>query len=137
MGKLRVAMLAPPWLMIPPKGYGGIEAVLDGLINGLKNLNVNVELFSIKPTKIKGIKNHYLYEEWQYHYIHRSLYDSLPILLAHLQFALNYIKKDGNFDIIHDHNGFLGPFISQYAKIADCRQLFTFCTVRHFRTITL
>ncbi len=25
---LRVAMLAPPWIPVPPDGYGGIEAVV-------------------------------------------------------------------------------------------------------------
>ncbi len=26
---LRIAMLAPPWLPVPPPGYGGIESVVD------------------------------------------------------------------------------------------------------------
>jgi hypothetical protein len=26
---LRIAMLAPPWIPVPPPGYGGIEAVVD------------------------------------------------------------------------------------------------------------
>ncbi|HEV8152187.1 MAG TPA: hypothetical protein VGP78_04600, partial [Solirubrobacteraceae bacterium] len=27
-GRLRVALLAPPWIPIPPPGYGGIELVI-------------------------------------------------------------------------------------------------------------
>jgi len=115
MSKLRVAIIAPPWISIPPKGYGGIEAVLDGLITGLKNHDVQVELFSIGKTKIRGVKVHSLYKTEQYHHIHKPMYESLPIIGAHLQYALNAIRADGKFDIIHDHNGFLGPQVLAWA----------------------
>jgi glycosyltransferase involved in cell wall biosynthesis len=32
---MRIAMIAPPWVAVPPKGYGGTEAVIDGLARGL------------------------------------------------------------------------------------------------------
>jgi glycosyltransferase involved in cell wall biosynthesis len=32
---LRIAIVAPPWLTVPPKGYGGTETVLDRLAAGL------------------------------------------------------------------------------------------------------
>ena len=38
--RLRVAMLAPPWLKIPVDGYGGVEAVIDGLVKGLVEQDV-------------------------------------------------------------------------------------------------
>lgn len=110
MSQMRVAMIAPPWLTIPPSGYGGIEAVLDGLLEALVKVGVQVELFTIKGTKApKGVKLHTFYKEEQYKDIHRPFYDSLPILAAHTQFALNRIRADGGFDIIHDHTYFLGP----------------------------
>lgn len=109
---LRIAMIAPPWLAIPPFGYGGIENVLDVLLPALNQLNIEVELFTIKKTKLKCAKQHYLYNDEQYRYIHQPIYESLPILLAHTMFALNHIRQSGNFDIIHDHNGFIGPFLA-------------------------
>lgn len=112
---LRVAMIAPPWLSIPPKGYGGIEAVLDGLISGLKKRGIKVELFSVGQTKIRGVKVHSIYETGQYDQIHKPMYEALPIIASHLQFALNTIKADGRFDVIHDHNGFLGPQVLGWA----------------------
>jgi glycosyltransferase involved in cell wall biosynthesis len=117
MSNLRVAMIAPPWLTIPPNGYGGIEEVVFSLIRELKKQNVDIELFSVGKTKIRGVKNHYLYDEGQYQHIHKPVYESLPIAIAHMQFALNYIEQDGTFDIIHDHNvnTYIGPFILQYA----------------------
>lgn len=32
---LRVAVVAPPWLALPIKGYGGIELVVEGLVRAL------------------------------------------------------------------------------------------------------
>lgn len=32
---MRVALIAPPWVAVPPRAYGGTEAVLDGLARGL------------------------------------------------------------------------------------------------------
>ena len=32
--RYRVAMLAPPWIPVPPPGYGGIEVVLSLLCEG-------------------------------------------------------------------------------------------------------
>ncbi len=115
MAKLRVAMIAPPWLSIPPNGYGGIEVVVDGLTRELTKLGVCVELFSIGRSRIKGVKSHSLYKDEQYHHIHKTIYESSPIVLAHLLFALDKIAADGKFDIIHDHNGFLGPAMLRWA----------------------
>lgn len=117
MSKLRVAIIAPPWLALPIKGYGGIELVLDGLIEGLVKLGVEVEVFGNGAHTTKGVKTHSLYKTEQYNYIHRPLYEALPIIAAHLQFALTHIKKDGKFDIIHDHTGFLGVQLLGWATL--------------------
>lgn len=112
---MRVAIIAPPWLALPIKGYGGIELVLEGLINGLINAGIDVEVFGNKERTMSGVKTHALYNKEQYLDIHRPMYESLPILAAHMQYSLNQIKNDGNFDIIHDHNGFFGPGLLAWA----------------------
>lgn len=43
---LRVGILAPPWLPVPPAAYGGTENVLDGLARGLRAAGHQVLLFS-------------------------------------------------------------------------------------------
>lgn len=116
MSRLRVAMIAPPWLALPIKGYGGIELVMEGLIKGLIDAGVDVVVYANGARKLRGVSTHYLYKTEQYPEIHRPMYESLPILGAHLQFALNAIKADGNFDIIHDHNGFYGPQLLAWAS---------------------
>lgn len=102
-------MIAPPWLPVPPDGYGGIENVLDALVPALMKQGVDVELFTIGESQIRATKNHWLYEKGQYEHIHRPQYDTLPITAAHVLFALNTVRQDGGFDIIHDHNWFSGP----------------------------
>ncbi len=32
---LRIAMLAPPWIPVPPPGYGGVESVVGALTEAL------------------------------------------------------------------------------------------------------
>lgn len=108
-------MLAPPWLPIPPEGYGGIENVLKGLIPNLIKLGVDVEVFATGDTTIESSKLHWLYPTGQYEEIHNPIFLGSPVIVAHLLFALNAIEKDGNFDVIHDHNGFFGPLAVEFA----------------------
>src|ERR1700722_8517745 len=42
---LRVAMLAPPWLSVPPSGYGGVESVVSALTEALVRRGHHVTLF--------------------------------------------------------------------------------------------
>ena len=112
---MRVAIISTPWLALPIKGYGGIELVLEGLVKGLKAAGVDVEVFGNTERTMPGIKTQGIYKIEQYPDIHRAMYESLPILAAHMQFSLNKIKKDGGFDIIHDHNGFFGPELLAWA----------------------
>src|SRR5579875_2926158 len=43
---LRIAMLAPPWIPVPPSGYGGIEAVVDAITRELVRRGHEVTLFA-------------------------------------------------------------------------------------------
>lgn len=103
-------MIAPPWLKIPPDGYGAIEYILEYLSEELPKLGVEIVLFTIGATKLrlKGVKKLYYYQDEQYEHIHKTLYDAVNIPLTQSLFALNAIKKAGDFDIIHDHTFHLG-----------------------------
>lgn len=112
---LRVAIIATPWLSVPPKGYGGIEAVIDGLVKGLMAAGVEVEIFGVGRRKLHGAKVHPVETEEQFHHIHDPWYKVLPLVGGHVQQALKMIEADGNFDIIHDHNGHIGPQVLSWA----------------------
>lgn len=108
-------MITPPWLALPIKGYGGIELVVQGLVKGLIELGVEVEIFGNGARTMRGVKTHSLYKEEQFQHVEQPYYDVIPILHAHMSYSLNKIKKDGKFDIIHDHNTFLGSTLFSYA----------------------
>jgi len=44
--RLKVAMVAPPWISVPPPGYGGIEAVIGPLCDALVERGHDVTLFA-------------------------------------------------------------------------------------------
>src|SRR3954468_16689305 len=52
--QLRIAMLAPPWIPIPPPGYGGIEFVVALLTDALVDRGHDVELFCAPGSRSKG-----------------------------------------------------------------------------------
>lgn len=90
--------------------------VLDSLIKGLVKQGVEVEVFGVAQRPIPGAKFHSLYKEEQYEYIGEPMYDTaLVIPSAHMQWALRKIEEDGKFDIIHDHNNYLGPLLLSWA----------------------
>lgn len=107
--RLKVAIIAPPWLAIPVKGYGGIELVIQGLVNGLRKQDVEVHLFANGARKISGVKTYSLFDEEQFGHIYEPYFESAAIVNAHLLMARNEIVRQGDFDIIHDHTPHLGP----------------------------
>ena len=117
---LRVAMIAPPWLAMPIKGYGGIELVIQSLVDELKRMDgVQVEVFANGARRIAGVKTHSIYNKELFDTIDFPYYDApLQIMQAHLNNALRLIEEDGGFDIIHDHNPYIGPaFFSPVSRI--------------------
>ena len=43
---MKVAIIAPPWVPVPPPAYGGTEAVFDNLARGLADVGHDVLLFA-------------------------------------------------------------------------------------------
>lgn len=117
MGKLRVAVVAPPWIALPVKGYGGIEMVLEGLVRSLQRQDIDVELFANGQRTMRSIPTHSLYKTEQFHNIYKPYYESFPIVSAHMMYTLNYIKEQGNFDIIHSHIPHVGPVFWSLATL--------------------
>lgn len=113
-------MIAPPWLAMPIKGYGGIELVVEGLVDELKQRDdVEVVVFANGARKIKRVKTYSTYSKELFETIDFPYYDApLQIMQTHLNFALKTIEEDGEFDIIHDHNPYIGPaFFSPVSRI--------------------
>jgi glycosyltransferase involved in cell wall biosynthesis len=96
---MKIAHIAPPWIAIPPKNYGGTEVVLYNLIEEQVAQGHNVTLFAPGDarTSAKLIS-----------FFPRSLIESgVPWsghlkAYYHLHQAVEYIKSH-DFDIIHTH----------------------------------
>jgi glycosyltransferase involved in cell wall biosynthesis len=109
MKRLKVAMIAPAWLTVPAKGYGGTEAMIHMLCRGLAEAGVYVELFTVKGSVTPASRYHWTYREEQYCHLKDTMYDAAAIPAAHILGAIERIRQAGNFDVIHDHNVIFGP----------------------------
>jgi glycosyltransferase involved in cell wall biosynthesis len=105
---------------MPVEGYAGLERVVEALVKCLVRKGIEVEIFGVKGKKsLFGAKVHGITEKEQFESILRPMYDySLAIPCAHMLKSLRKIQEDGGFDIIHDHNYFIGP--SMLANSAGC-----------------
>jgi glycosyltransferase involved in cell wall biosynthesis len=98
---MKIAMLAPPWIKIPPPGYGGIEQVVALLAGELTGRGNEVTLFAAPGT-------------------HSSAQVLSPLESAHpdeiqiSEFEADHVasafdrmdQSDPPFDVVHDHSGF-------------------------------
>lgn len=113
---MRIALLAPPYLPVPPKAYGGTEKIVSLLAEGLVKLGHDVTLFasgeSITKAKLFSTFPHSLGNSG----LKKS--DSLEPLL-HYEACYQRAK---DFDIIHSHGQYLSLF---GARNLACPVVFT------------
>ena len=90
---MRIGVLAPPWLPVPPTSYGGIEAVVDLLVRGLSDQGCDVVLWTVGESRAPVPKRYG---------VEAAVGDmnSVPAELAHV--ALGYAAL-ADCDLVHDH----------------------------------
>ena len=103
-GRLRIAVLAPPWITVPPPGYGGIEAVVELLCEALVARGHDVTLFAA-PGSCSVAHVHPLLEKAHPDTIGSSLHESDHVACAWEQIELAAEGRRA-FDLVHDHSGF-------------------------------
>lgn len=105
---MRIALLAPPYLPVPPVGYGGTEKIVSLLADGLVEKGHDVTLFatgdSLTKAKLvsifpKALGNSGLTK-------HDAL---LP-----LQHFAHCFRQASQFDIIHNHAQYLAMFLADF-----------------------
>jgi glycosyltransferase involved in cell wall biosynthesis len=101
---VRIGLIAPPWIPIPPPAYGGTEVVVDNLARGLKALGHDVVLFTVGESECP-VERRWLFER-----------GSEPIGVGSVEVAHALAAYDAlrDVDIIHDHTLF-GPLIARGA----------------------
>lgn len=91
--RLRIGIVAPPWVPVPPPAYGGIESVVDALSRGLAARGHHVKLFTV------GSSTCAVEQSWLHTEPAGAIGANLPGL-SHAFAAYEYLA---DCDIVHDH----------------------------------
>ena len=103
-GGLRVAMIAPPWIAVPPAGYGGTEAVVSLLCEDLVARGHDVMLLAAPGSRSAASVRSPLESEHPDR-IGWSLYEANHVGVAYD--AIEEAAHNGRpFDVVHDHSGY-------------------------------
>ena len=94
---MKIAMIAPPWFPLPPRGYGGIELVVSQLTEGLVARGHEVTLFASGDSHTRADLSY--------------VFDQAPSMrmgMGHLEImhSMSAYTRASEFDLIHDHDGF-------------------------------
>lgn len=108
---MRIAQIAPPWISVPPAGYGGTEWVVQQLCDGLTARGHDVTLFATGDSDTTATLRARFPEQMP------DRIGVTPFDACHVVFALDEIVADGGFDLVHDHSGFLVVAFSQYLRL--------------------
>ena len=98
---MRIGLIAPPWVPVPPPAYGGTELVIDNLARGLQELGHDVRLFTVGDSTCPVTMS--------YHF--RRPHEPIGVAVAESAHVLAAYEELADVDLIHDHT-FLGPLLS-------------------------
>lgn len=87
-------MIAPPWLPVPPVGYGGTEAVIDRLARGMVQAGHDVVLFTTGDSRCP-VRRRWLLPRSVPHLINNGIVE--------LRHVLHAYEAVADCDIVHDH----------------------------------
>jgi glycosyltransferase involved in cell wall biosynthesis len=93
---MRIAQVAPPWLAVPPKGYGGIEWVVSLLADGLVDRGHDVTLFATGDSTTKARLEFFFEEAPGPVYINSAWHDTMHTVFA--------FRDPSAFDLLHLHS---------------------------------
>jgi glycosyltransferase involved in cell wall biosynthesis len=93
---MRVAQVAPPWLAVPPKGYGGIEWVVALIADGLVDRGHDVTLFATGDSRTKAKLEYAFAEAPGPKFINSPWHDTVHTLVAY--------REPERFDLYHVHS---------------------------------
>jgi glycosyltransferase involved in cell wall biosynthesis len=107
---MKIAEIAPPWIAVPPQGYGGIELVVHELASRLHARGHDVTLFapegSTAPCEIVS-----LLPPTGPDAIGNGMVEAIHAVGSHL--------AAGSFDVVHDHT-LMGPGLAAVSGAVPC-----------------
>ncbi len=91
---MRLAHIAPPWIPVPPLTYGGTELIVDLLVRGLRQRNLEIIVFCSGDSGLDAPKaGPFPRSFWPPEKFSENL---------HLAYAWNFLKDD-SVAVIHSH----------------------------------
>ena len=97
---MRIAQVAPPWVRVPPSGYGGIEWVISLLADGLVDRGHDVTLFATGDSRTKAELEYAFEEAPGSEAINSIWHDTVHQLFVH--------GHEDRFDVLHEHSYWSG-----------------------------
>ena len=121
MRKLRIAQIAPLWVPVPPKTFGGTQIAIRGLAEGLVKKGHKVTLFASGKSKtsadLESFINISIYGQYQAYRNKKSSFDPRGKLYYDLGNHLKAFLSQDKFDIIHSHFGSAAMFFAPFLKV--------------------
>ena len=102
VSEMRVGLIAPPWLPVPPGTYGGTELVLDTLARGLEQAGHEVLLVTTGDSTCPVPRS------WIYDRARAAEIGNATVEVRHLVHAYSATAK---VDVVHDHT-VIGPVLA-------------------------
>jgi glycosyltransferase involved in cell wall biosynthesis len=97
---VKVALVAPPYYSIPPKAYGGVEAVVADLADALVDRGHDVTLLCAGPSATRA-KDHLIWSEPQPDRLGEALIE--VVHAAAVRRAIAEIAESDGLDVVHEH----------------------------------
>jgi glycosyltransferase involved in cell wall biosynthesis len=108
---MTVLMNAGPWLPVPPREYGGIEAIVASLATELRARGVRVVLATVGASTLPAERHVSVFEEGQFADIAEPYNVEMGVAHAHMQAVVDEIRRDDEIDLVHDHLEVVGPSV--------------------------
>ena len=102
---MRVALIASPFISVPPTRYGGTELFIANLAEGLARLDVKVDVYANGESRVKAsLHSRYARQDWPL----ASETTGVTKEVDHMAWAVD--EADTNCDIIHVSSALGVPF---------------------------
>jgi len=107
---MKIALLAPPYLSVPPKAYGGTEKIVSLLADGLVERGHDVTLFATGDSQTRAKLVSVFAEE-----LGNSGLAKGSALMPLLHFR-ECFRRAGEFELIHNHAQYIPMFLAELVK---------------------
>ena len=102
---MRIALLSPPWIPVPPSGYGGIEWIVSLLAEGLVARGHDVTVFATGDSKTSADLR-YVFDVGPVAQMHQAMPYAMHVGAAYQHIA-EEARAGRPYDVVHDHTAWL------------------------------